>query len=53
MGGRKLIFYLGPSCTVLGLNTEIYGVRENTNQKKLRIWTLFMQWHILRSDWFI
>ena len=53
MGGRKFIFYLGPSCTVLGLNTEIYGVRENTNQKKLRIRTLFMQWHILRSDWFI
>ena len=23
------------------------------DQKKLRIWTLFMQWHILRSDWFI
>ena len=38
-----------PSNTLLEMrsNTEFFLVRmlENTNQKKLRIWTLFKQWH--------
>ena len=42
--------FSGPYFPVFGLNTEIYGVnlrisrmQENTNQKKLHIWTLFTQ----------
>ena len=30
----------GPYCPVFGLNTEIYEVQENTDQKQLRIWNL-------------
>ena len=33
--------FSGPYFPAFGLNTEIYGV--NTDQKKLRIWTLFTQ----------
>ena len=38
--------FSGRYVPVFGLNTEMYGVnriQENTNQKKLRIWTLFTQ----------
>ena len=37
--------FSGPYFPVFGLNTEIYSVRmqENTDQKKLRIWTIFTQ----------
>ena len=39
--------FSGPYFPVFGLNTEIYSVnlriRENTDQKKLRIWTLSKQ----------
>ena len=41
-------FFYSIFFSVFGLNTEIYSVnqvriRENTDQKKLRIWTLFTQ----------
>ena len=40
--------FSGPYFPVLGLNTEIYFINfriqyENTGQKKLRIWTLFIE----------
>ena len=38
--------FSGPHFPVLGLNTKIYGVnpiQENTDQRKLRIWTLLSQ----------
>ena len=40
---------------VFGLNTEIYVVnsvriQENTDQKQIRIWTLFMQFVIHNHD---
>ena len=36
--------FSSPYFPVFGLNTEIYGViQENTDQKKLRLWTLFTQ----------
>ena len=45
--------FSGPYFPAFGLNTEryaisLYSVRmwKNTNQKKLRIWTLFTQWLI-------
>ena len=34
--------FFGPYFPVFGLNKKIYSV--NTDQKKLRIWTLFTQW---------
>ena len=39
----KYEFFSGPYFSEFRLNTEIYKVRirENTDQKKLRIWTLF------------
>ena len=43
--------FSGPYFPAFGLICRIspYSVRmrENTNQKKLRIWTLFMQWNVL------
>ena len=41
-------FFSGSYFPVFGLNTEIYSVRiqENTDQKKLRIWTLFTQCYV-------
>ena len=39
-------FFSGPYFPVFGLNTEIYFGAENTDQKKLHIWTLFTQWYI-------
>ena len=33
----------GPYFPLFGLNTEIFSVQENTDQKKLRIWSLFRQ----------
>ena len=46
------VFY-GPYFPVFGLNTEIcfvnsVQIQENTDQKKLRIWTLLTQWFILK-----
>ena len=35
--------FSGPYFTVFWLNTEIYRLRENTDQKKLRIWTFSTQ----------
>ena len=45
----------GPYYPVFGLNTEIYVVnsvriQENTDQKQIRIWTLFMQFVIHNHD---
>ena len=41
-------FFSGLYFPVFGLNTEIYSVRvqENTDQKKLRIWTFFTQCYV-------
>ena len=43
----------GPYFPAFALNTEMYSeipysvrMRENADQKKLRIWTLFMQWSL-------
>ena len=37
--------FSGPYFPAFGLNTERYfRTRENTDQKKLRIWTLLTQW---------
>ena len=47
--------FSGPYFPAFGLNTEIYWIRrftysvemrENTDPKKLRIWTLFTQWKV-------
>ena len=39
--------FSGPYFPVFGLNTEIYRVK--TDQRKLRIWTLFKQGRVTRS----
>ena len=48
----KYEFFSGPYFSEFGLNTEIYKerIRENTDQKKLRIWTLFRQRGFLYND---
>ena len=49
--------FSGPYFPVFGLNTDIYckspysvRIQENTDQKKLRIWTLFTQWPDTSSE---
>ena len=44
--------FSGPYLPAFGLNTETYSVwmQENTDQKKLRIWTLFEQCCCLRNE---
>ena len=41
-------FFSGSYFPIFGLNTEIYsvGIQENTDQKNLRIWTLFTQCYV-------
>ena len=39
----KYVVFPGPYFAVFGLNTVSVQIQENTDQKKLRVWTLFTQ----------
>ena len=48
-------FFCSVFSCVRGLNTEIYysvRIKENTDQKKIRIWTLFTQWSLKVVNYF-
>ena len=54
--GSKHGVLSGPYFPVFGLNTEIYSkspysvrIQENTDQKELRVWTIFMQWFVPKT----